>query len=71
VLVEAPMSASVWRVEVGAGDRVDAGERLITLEAMKTELALDSPLDGRVTEVLVAAGDQVDPGTGLIVIAPR
>jgi urea carboxylase len=71
VLVEAPMSASVWRVEVGAGDRVDAGERLITLEAMKTEMGLDSPVDGRVDRVLVGAGDQVDPGAGLIVIVPR
>ncbi|MGI8801030.1 MAG: urea carboxylase [Solirubrobacteraceae bacterium] len=71
VLLEAPMSASVWRVEVGAGARVAAGERLITLEAMKTEMALDSPVDGRVERVLVAAGDQVDPGAGLMVIVPR
>ncbi len=70
VLVEAPMSAGVWRVEVGAGDRVAAGERLITLEAMKTEMGLDSPLDGRVDRVLVRAGDQVDPGAGLMVIVP-
>jgi urea carboxylase len=70
VVVEAPMSAGVWRVEVGAGDRVAAGERVITLEAMKTEMALDSPLDGRVARVMVAAGDQVDPGAGLMVIVP-
>jgi urea carboxylase len=70
VLVQAPMSASVWRVEVGAGDRVGVGERLVTLEAMKTELGLDSPVEGRVERVLVRAGDQVDPGAGLVVIAP-
>ena len=54
-----------------AGDTVAAGERVITLEAMKTEMALDSPFDGRVERVLVGAGDQVDPGAGLMVIVPR
>ena len=70
VLIAAPMSASVWRVEVGAGDRVTAGARMVTLEAMKTELGLDAPVAGRVERVLVRAGDQVDPGAGLVVIVP-
>jgi urea carboxylase len=70
VLVAAPMSASVWRVEVGAGDLVRAGDRVVTLEAMKTELGLDAPVAGRVSRVLVRAGDQVDPGAALVVIAP-
>jgi urea carboxylase len=67
-LVAAPLSASVWKVDVGPGDTVRAGDRLLTLEAMKTETAIDSPVDGEILDVLVAAGAQVDSGAGLIVV---
>ena len=70
-LVEAPLSASVWKVDVGPGDTVRAGDRLLTLEAMKTETAIDSPVDGEILDVLVAAGAQVDSGAGLIVLEAR
>jgi urea carboxylase len=68
VLVEAPLSASVWQVDVRPGDAVTAGQRLLTLEAMKMETALESPIDGEVLEVLVGSGDQVVSGSGLVVV---
>jgi urea carboxylase len=67
-VIEAPLSASIWRVEVDAGDEVTAGQRLLTLEAMKMETALDSPVDGEIVEVLVSAGDEVVSGAALIVV---
>ncbi|HWE13881.1 MAG TPA: urea carboxylase [Solirubrobacteraceae bacterium] len=70
MLVHAPLSASVWQVDVAAGDSVSNGQRLITLEAMKMETALDSPVDGRVMDVLVGSGDQVVHGAPLIVLEP-
>ncbi len=69
VLVEAPLSASVWKVDVGPGDTVRAGDRLLTLEAMKTETAIESPVEGEVVEVLVGAGDQVSSGSALVIVA--
>jgi urea carboxylase len=71
VLVEAPLSASIWKVDVGPGDVVTVGDRLLTLEAMKTETAVESPVEGEVVAVLVGAGDQVDAGTALVVVAAR
>jgi urea carboxylase len=71
VLVEAPLSASVWKVDVGIGDAVAAGDRLLTLEAMKTETEIESPVAGEVVQVLVGAGDQVDSGCALVVVAGR
>jgi len=68
LLVEAPLSASVWQVEVAPGDSVASGQRLLTLEAMKMETPIDSPIGGKVLEVLVGTGDQVVPGAGLVVI---
>ncbi|HEV7808917.1 MAG TPA: urea carboxylase [Solirubrobacteraceae bacterium] len=70
-IVEAPLSASIWRVDVAAGDAVSAGQRLLTLEAMKMETALDAPFDGEVVEVLVAAGDEVVSGAALLVVGRR
>jgi urea carboxylase len=70
VLVEAPLSASVWRVDVRPGDAVRAGDRLLTLEAMKTETPIESPVDGSVHEVVVGAGDQVLSGSALVVVRP-
>jgi urea carboxylase len=68
-LVEAPLSASVWRVDVAPGDRVSAGGQLLTLEAMKMETTLESPVDGEVLQVLVGVGDQVDSGAALVVVS--
>jgi len=70
-VIEAPLSASVWRVEVNADDEVSADQRLLTLEAMKMEIGLDAPFDGEIVEVLVRAGDQVVSGAALVVTAQR
>jgi pyruvate/2-oxoglutarate dehydrogenase complex dihydrolipoamide acyltransferase (E2) component len=41
----------------------------LTLEAMKTETAIESPVEGEVVEVLVGAGDQVSSGSALVIVA--
>jgi len=71
VLVEAPVSASVWTIEVEPGATVNSGERLLTLETMKQETGLESPVDGEVLEILVDVGDQVLSGSALVVVAGK
>ena len=61
-VIRAPFTSSVWRVHVAAGDRVAAGEELLTLEAMKMETSVEAPHDGEVVAVLVEPG--VDRGLG-------
>ncbi len=58
----APMPGTVIAVHHSPGDRVEAGEAVITLEAMKMEHAVLSPIEGTLTEVGVRAGDQVMRG---------
>lgn len=70
-LVQSPLSASVWQVDVSAGEAVSRGQRLVTLEAMKMETAIEAPIDGHVLEVLVGSGDQVLAGAGLVVVGER
>jgi 3-methylcrotonyl-CoA carboxylase alpha subunit len=54
-----PMPGKIIAVEVAAGDRVVAGQKLLTLEAMKMEHTLTAPFDGTVAELNAVAGSQV------------
>lgn len=64
----APLPGTVSRVLVVAGQRVDAGELLLTLEAMKLEHPVRAPAPGVVTELPIAAGAQVETGAVLAVL---
>ncbi len=54
-----PMPGKIIAVEVAAGERVTAGQKLVTLEAMKMEHTLSAPFDGVVAELNAVAGAQV------------
>ena len=58
--IPAPMPGLVSRVLVAKGDKVLAGQKLFTLEAMKMETTVCSSLDGTVSEVTLLAGTQVE-----------
>ncbi|MEW9855302.1 acetyl/propionyl/methylcrotonyl-CoA carboxylase subunit alpha [Novosphingobium sp. M1R2S20] len=55
----APMPGKVISVDVEAGQTVTAGQKLLTLEAMKMEHTLTAPFDGVVAELSASAGQQV------------
>jgi len=66
--VGAPMPGMVATVAVAAGDRIARGDVLITLEAMKLEMAVCADAAGEVVEVLVKPGQQVEAKDLLIVM---
>jgi 3-methylcrotonyl-CoA carboxylase alpha subunit len=55
----APMPGKVIAVDVTEGQEVEAGQRLMVLEAMKMEHALTAPFAGTVTELAAHEGQQV------------
>jgi len=67
--VRSPISASVWNVSVEAGQRVEAGQKLMILEAMKTEIAVTAPRAGIVHSLACAAGALVWAGQTLLLLA--
>jgi 3-methylcrotonyl-CoA carboxylase alpha subunit len=66
--VKAPMHGKLIAVFVKPGDRVEKGQRLAIVEAMKMEHALVAPTDGEVAEVASEVGAQVAEGARLIVL---
>ncbi len=63
--IRAPMTASVWQVVVEPGQRVEAGQRVLVLEAMKMEVAVVAPRDGTVELVHCVRGAMVTAGQQL------
>ncbi|MGZ3267829.1 MAG: acetyl/propionyl/methylcrotonyl-CoA carboxylase subunit alpha [Croceibacterium sp.] len=55
----APMPGKVIAVDVTEGQPVEAGQRLMVLEAMKMEHALTAPFAGTVTDLAAHEGQQV------------
>ncbi|HVL53018.1 MAG TPA: biotin carboxylase N-terminal domain-containing protein [Vitreimonas sp.] len=68
--VIAPMPGTVTVIHTVAGDSVDAGDPVVTLEAMKMEHVVAAPAPGVVAELLVGVGDQVARGQLVGTIAP-
>lgn len=66
----APMTGTVITVEVNKGDKVQAGDPLVLIEAMKMEHAIKATQDGIVTDVFCAAGELVEGGAELLVVKP-
>jgi 3-methylcrotonyl-CoA carboxylase alpha subunit len=68
--VKAPMHGRLLEILVATGDRVDGGQRLAVIEAMKMEHTLRAPFAGVITAVPVAVGAQVVEGAQIVVIEP-
>lgn len=64
----APMPGTVVRVGVEVGDKVERGQALVWLEAMKMEHTVSAPAEGVVVELAVTAGQQVEVGAVLAVV---
>lgn len=67
--VTAPMPGKVRDVFVTVGQRVEKGDVLVILEAMKMEHRLLAPVSGEVKVCSVAVGDLVQAGKELVEIA--
>ena len=66
--VSVPMPGKVIAVLVSEGDKVERGQGLVIVEAMKMENEVRSPVNGEVKELKVKAGDSLEAGATLLVV---
>jgi len=66
--VTAPMPGKIISLKVSKGQKVQAGDVVLILEAMKMEQEIKAPSGGTVSDVLVNAGDTVKKEQALILI---
>lgn len=66
VVVKATLPGLIVSVNVSEGDEVEAGDSLLTIEAMKMQNEVRAPRAGRVIEVTVGSGQAVATGAALL-----
>jgi urea carboxylase len=69
--VRSPITANVWTVAVEAGQRVELGQRLLVLEAMKTEIVVAAPSAGVIEKLSCGPGTLVYAGQQLVALRPQ
>jgi biotin carboxyl carrier protein len=67
-IVRAPMPGLVLGIPFEAGAKVERGQTVLLLEAMKMENDLASPIVGTIKEVKVTKGQTVNQGDALVVV---
>jgi acetyl-CoA carboxylase biotin carboxyl carrier protein len=66
--IEAHITGTVWKVEVGVGDQVDEGDTVVILESMKMEMPVEAEDAGKVAEIRCEEGQSVSEGDVLVVL---
>lgn len=66
--VTAPLPGKVIALKVKTGDKVEAGQEVAILEAMKMENSITSDFSGEVKQILVNEGDNVQTDAALMII---
>jgi urea carboxylase len=68
--VSSSVTASVFQIPVKVGDHVVEGQKLVVLDAMKMEIAIDAHAPGTVQEIHAVIGSLVTSGQLLISLLP-
>ena len=66
--VKAPLPGTISSINVKVGDKVNVGDTVVVLEAMKMQNNIEAENSGTVTSILVNQGDSVMEGATLITI---
>jgi biotin carboxyl carrier protein len=67
--ITAPMPGKIVRVLVHVGEKVEAGQGLLVVEAMKMQNEIRSPKSGTLEEMLAVEGHAVNAGDVLCVVS--
>lgn len=68
-VVKSPMPGNILKINVAQGQKINEGDVLIVLEAMKMENEIVATKSGTVAQIVTAKGAVVETGAPLVVIA--
>ena len=66
--VIAPLPGTINEIKVKVGDKVNAGDAVVILEAMKMQNNIEAETSGTITSINVNKGDAVMEGDTLVTI---
>ena len=66
--VKAPLPGTITTVNVKVSDKVNVGDTVVVLEAMKMQNNIEAECAGTITAILVNPGDSVMEGASLVTI---
>jgi pyruvate carboxylase subunit B len=69
ITIGASVAGNVWKILKDPGDRVEEGEKIMILEAMKMEIDVVAPKDGKIVSIAVNTNDAVKENQPLVVMA--
>jgi pyruvate carboxylase len=67
--IRAPFSGNVYEISVEAGQKVEIGDQIAVLEAMKMQTPVVSEMAGKVTTISAKVGQTLKPGDKLLQIS--
>ncbi|MCD0501682.1 acetyl-CoA carboxylase biotin carboxyl carrier protein subunit [Bordetella petrii] len=70
ISVPSPVAGTVLRIEVSAGQAVQAGDLLATIESMKMEIPVEAEQAGTIVDIAVQASARVDEDQALFRLQP-
>jgi len=68
IVIDSPVSGSVWQTQVEVGQKVEAGHLLVILESMKMEIPIYASSAGVVSDLLLTDGSRVNAGQAIVVL---
>ena len=66
--VPSPLAGTVVDIHVKEGQQVNAGDLIVTLEAMKMNMPVNAPVSGKIAGILVQKRSSVEEGETLMSI---
>lgn len=67
-IIEAPLAGKIMRLHVKAGDRVNEGDAVCTIESLKMENSVLAPVSGLIKEVRVFPNQSIKAGEVMAII---
>jgi pyruvate carboxylase subunit B len=68
IKIGASVNGNVWKILVDIGQKIEKGQVVVILEAMKMEIDIEAPNAGTVTAIPVKTNDIVEEGQTIVII---